>query len=110
MLQWCNITSVLYGIIVFLIKLSILLQYLRIFVLNRKSSRALFISIQILIWTSFSFYLVDTVFEIAMCIPRERIWNILMTDGHCFNGNAACIATGIFNVISDFSILVLEPA
>jgi len=60
-----------------------------------------------LIWTSFSFYLVDTVFEFAMCIPRERIWNILMTDGHCFNGNAACIATGIFNVISDFSILVL---
>lgn len=53
------------------------------------------------------FYLVDTIFEIVLCIPREKIWNPLMTGGHCFNSNAAFQATGIFNVLSDFAILIL---
>ena len=58
-------------------------------------------------WTTFLFYFVDTFFEIFMCNPREKIWNPLMEEGHCFNASALYMATGIFNVVSDFSILVL---
>ncbi len=68
---------------------------------------ALYIAIQILAWSIIGFYFVDTVFEITMCSPREKIWNLLMSTGHCFDANAAYLATGIFNVISDFSILIL---
>lgn len=106
-LQWLNISGILYGIIVFLIKLSILLQYLRILVPNRKASMFLYVAIQTLIRSNFLFYFVDTIIEIVMCTPREKIWNLLMTTGHCFNANAAYMATGVFNVVSDFSIPIL---
>lgn len=53
------------------------------------------------------FYFIDTIFEIVICNPREKIWNPLMTTGYCFNTNAAFQATGIFNVLSDFAILIL---
>jgi len=97
----------LYGIIVCLIKLSILLQYLRIFVPNRKGNMALYVAIQILAWSIIGFYFVETIFEIVMCSPREKIWNHLIITGHCFDANAANLATNIFNVISDLSILIL---
>ena len=105
--QWTNLSSIVYGPTIFFIKLSILLQYLRIFVPNRKLNMTLFIGVQACIWSILIFYLVDTVFEIALCTPREKIWNPLMTTGHCFNGYASFQATGIFNVMSDFAILLL---
>ncbi len=30
-----------------------------------------------------------------------------MTNGHCFEGDASYKASGVFNVLSDFAILVL---
>ena len=105
--QWINISGIMYGIIICLIKESILLQYLRVFVPNRKANIYLYITIQLIMWSVFLFYLIDTIFEIVMCIPREKIWNPLMKTGHCFDDNAAYMATGIFNVISDFAILVV---
>ena len=105
--QWVNIAGILFGMIICLVKVSILLQYSRIFVPNRKGNMALFVAIQSLIWTVILFYFVDTIFGIIMCIPREKIWNRLMTAGHCFNAHTAYKATGLFNVISDIFILIL---
>lgn len=107
LLYWVNLSSILYGPTIFFIKLSILLQYLRIFVPNRKGNMFMFVGVQACIWSLFLFYLVDTIFEIALCTPRKKIWNPLMTSGRCFNTDAAFQATGIFNVISDFVILGL---
>jgi hypothetical protein len=42
-----------------------------------------------------------------LCSPQERVWNKLITTGHCFDWQAKYMATGIFNVISDFEILIL---
>ena len=67
----------------------------------------LYVAIHVLAWSNIGFYLVATIFEIIMCSPREKIWNPLISTGHCYNANAAYMATGIFNVISDFSILIL---
>lgn len=55
----------------------------------------------------FVLYLVDAVFEIFMCNPKEEIWNPLLTTGHCFDSAASCRATWMFNVISDFAIPIL---
>lgn len=90
-----------------LIKVAILLQYLRIFVPHRNGNLPLFVAIHVVMWCIILFYFVDTIFEIIMCIPREKIWNLLMPEGHCFNAHAAYMATGIFNVISDFAVLIL---
>lgn len=53
------------------------------------------------------FYLVSAVFQIAMCKPREKFWDPLIRSGHCFDYFASYQASGIFNVVSDFAILIL---
>lgn len=107
MLYWVNISAVVYGFVVFFIKLSILLQYLRIFAPTRKGNMFIYVGVHVCIWSNLIFYLVETVFEIAICTPRKKIWNPLMTTGHCFSVDATFQATGVFNVISDFAILIL---
>ncbi|KAL9131152.1 MAG: hypothetical protein Q9217_000853 [Psora testacea] len=107
LLYWFNIGGILYGVVVSLIKFSILLQFLRIFVPSRQNSMPLFITIWTVFGCIFIFYFVDLIFGIIMCIPREKIWNPLMKTGHCFNEKAAYIASGIFNIFSDFAILFI---
>ena len=68
---------------------------------------SLFVAIQIVIWSNFVFYFTDFIFEITACTPREKIWNRLITTGHCRNTHAMYMASGIFNVLSDFAILIL---
>ena len=97
----------MYGFLIFFIKLSILLQYLRIFAPTRKGNMFLYVGVHVCIWTNLIFYLVETVFHIVTCTPRERIWNPLITTGHCFNIDADYQASGVFNVISDLAILIL---
>ena len=59
------------------------------------------------IWSNLIFYVVAVIFIIVLCTPRKKIWNPLMQGGHCFSFNAIFQATGVFNVISDFAILIL---
>ena len=42
-----------------------------------------------------------------MCNPREKLWNPLINTGRCFNSNTNSESSGIFNVVSDFVILIL---
>lgn len=107
MLYWVNITAITYCLVMFFIKLSILLQYLRIFRPTRQGNLFLYLGVHACIWIIFLLYFLDIMFEVVMCVPREKIWNPLMTTGHCFDDSAAYRATGIFNVLSDFAILIL---
>ena len=109
-LQWVNIVAITYAITIIFVKLSILLQYLKIFTPSRIVDRPLFIAIHASIWSVLIFYVVDIFFLIFICSPREKIWNPLMTTGHCFDSNASYKASGVFNVLSDFAILILPMA
>lgn len=104
-MQWINISSIIYGPTIFFIKLSILLQYQRIFVPNRKSNLPLFVGIQACIWSSLLFYLADIVITIMMREPCVAIWNSALNSGKCFDINGTYRGTGLFNVVSDFAIL-----
>ena len=66
-----------------------------------------YVGAHICLWLSLVIYLVETVFQIVMCTPREKIWNPLLDTGHCFDMYATFQATSVFNVISDFAILIL---
>ena len=92
---------------IFFIKLSILLQYLRIFAPTRKGNMFIYVGAHICIWSGLVMYLVETVIDIDMCTPREKIWNPLLETGRCFDIYATFKASGIYNVISDFAIFVL---
>ena len=85
-------------------KLSILLQYLRIFVPTHTGR--LHRIVQVLIWFNIKFYSALTFVVIFEYIPREKIWKPLKT-GHCVDINSSFIISAAVNVISDFSISLL---
>jgi len=107
LLYYAEIAYIIYGPTIFFIKLSILLQYLRIFVPSRASNMRLFVAIHTIIWTTLLFYTIDTFIQIFLCSPRAYFWNRFIVGGHCLNLTAALKATGLFNVFSDFAIFLL---
>lgn len=103
-----TVAAVLYGIPVFLTKLSILLQYLRIFNPHTyKRTNLMFWAPYALIWTNLGFYLVTSLIAIFGCKPIAKAWDPLITRGHCLNRHATAIAVAIINCLTDFMILVL---
>ncbi|KAL8806544.1 MAG: hypothetical protein Q9223_004598 [Gallowayella weberi] len=103
---WFQTTAAVYSPAEFLIRLSILLQYLRVFVPNKRNNRVMFYAIHLLIWCNLIFYLSKFIGLLAICVPRRKLWQP-WTEGHCGNPNTWFVASGIFNVISDFAIFVL---
>lgn len=106
-LEWlklANAEEICYGPLIFIAKLSILLQYIRIFVPTHRS--AIYYWIVVLIWSNALFYVADTLVEIFQCVPRAKIWDPTMP-GRCVNVNIAFVTTAAVNVVSDFSILLL---
>ena len=74
LLQWINVTAIIYIPTEFLIRLSILLQYLRIFVPNRQSNRFMYYASHALIWCNLIFYLSKFIGLLAICNPRKKLW------------------------------------
>lgn len=100
--QWVNVFEVLYPPLIGLTKLSICLQYAHIFVLNRDKR----------FWYLQGFMVVNTLYFIACftvtifrCSPRAKIWNPELP-GTCVEYGIIFLAIGLFNVVSDFLMLV----
>lgn len=107
LLYWVNVVIIVYDPVNIFVKLSILLQYSRIFNPTGRKHLPMFIAIRSCIWSIFVFYFVEMFFNIFQCSPRQEIWNKLETTGYCYNTNAIDKASGVFNVITDFAILIL---
>jgi len=106
LLYYSYIVQTMYGPVIFTVKLSILLQYLHVFVPSRVGSLPMYWGIHIVLGANFLLYFIDTWIQIFSCSPIAFSWNKLLK-GHCVNVDAGQIATGTFNVISDFAILLL---
>jgi hypothetical protein len=91
----------LYGIGTMFIKASILLFYLRF-----PCERSLKIVTYIVLFVVCFYSLFGAFTFLLMCRPVERYWNPNIP-GKCLNFKAAFLATGIFNVATDFTILSL---
>ncbi|KAK0508112.1 hypothetical protein JMJ35_009196 [Cladonia borealis] len=94
--------EVLYPPVIALVKLSICLQLIRIFVANHGKE---FWCIQIFIWINMSYFLTLTFFSIFQCNPIAKFWDVEL-QGHCFDLSEYFIATGIFNFVSDIVMLL----
>ncbi|KAL8724487.1 MAG: hypothetical protein Q9166_007921 [cf. Caloplaca sp. 2 TL-2023] len=105
-LYYSYVSAIMYGITVFIIKLSILLQYMKIFA-SAQIRNSLYWGILAIIWINFAFYFAITFAEIFLCSPREKYWDVFNTTGHCHDRNAANIAAGCVNSFSDFVIILL---
>lgn len=55
----------------------------------------------------FLFYTADIFLTLFICVPREKIWNMLYDGGKCMDYNALVVASAAFNIITDFFILLL---
>ncbi len=93
-----------YGPIMFITKLSILLQIRRLFKASVKDRFR--IALDIIIWLNALFYFADTVVEIFQCVPRSKIFDPQIP-GRCVNISDAIIVTACINIASDISIFVL---
>lgn len=103
--QYGRVEGATYTFTVFLLKLSILLQYLRTFV-PLKTRNAMYWACHILLWLNFVFYLVSFFLTIFICTPIRKSW-VLWIEGRCLDFNMLLITTGVINTVSDLSILVL---
>ena len=61
---------------------------------------------RVCIWRTFSFSGIYLFLNTFMCNPRGWLWNPSMTTGHCLNGNTNSESSGIFNVASNFAVLI----
>lgn len=103
--QYLRVGDTMYGFVIFLIKLAILLQYLRIFV-PLKTHNAFFWTCHGLIWLNCMYYLVCAFLNIFACLPINKFWKPWI-EGHCLDFRAVNVSAAVINTASDFSILIL---
>lgn len=99
-----NAKEILNSPTIYFVKVSIVLQFQRIFVPLKKGTA--YYSIQAIIWLNGIYYIVTFVAGILTCVPRRKIWEPT-TRGHCLNSVNWFVASGLINVVSDFAILMI---
>ena len=117
------VETILYEPAIVLVKVSILLQYVTLFVVHRKNF--FHFLVHAIIWGNVIFYVVVTflfIYRVSLesrrdnirlfnrlifeqCKPRRKLW-IPKTPGVC-HGYARGITSGAGNVVTDFLILIL---
>ena len=102
------IGKALYIISITICKLSILFQFLRIFVPTRYGNAVMFWCTTALMVLNVIFYIIEFFLNIMQCSPRARLWNREIS-GTCI-GTSNIVYTAGFNVISDLIILILPLA
>ena len=94
----------LYGPSVFFAKLSILLLYLRIFSPDRWTRLFIYLGI----WVIFIYYMVTASIFVGLCSPRHgESWPVALLSSRCGETMVMTYVQGIFNIVSDFYVLVL---
>ena len=102
--QLVNTIQILYSPVIFITKLSILIQVKHIFAPTRR--KAAYYVCHLMIWINLLFYTAITFVAIFTCTPREKFWKP-STPGHCVNMNIVNIITSIINSVSDLTLLLL---
>ncbi|KAL8648073.1 MAG: hypothetical protein Q9226_006152 [Calogaya cf. arnoldii] len=99
-----TVETIIYDPIIVLVKISILLQYVTLFVAHRRS--VFHYTIHATIWIIVLFYIAVTFVYIFSCNPRRKLW-IPSTPGHCQHEHGRGVFSGSINIASDFVILIL---
>jgi hypothetical protein len=101
---------VIYCPLSFLVKMAILVQYLKIFAPSRSANRVMFFGAWATIISTFIAYTFFTFYTLFYCTPRRMIWFKLVPGGKCHDVNDILISQGAFNMASDIIILLLPTA
>ncbi|KAF2642952.1 hypothetical protein P280DRAFT_538799, partial [Massarina eburnea CBS 473.64] len=104
-LYYLNIASIMYGIVIMLLKTAILLEWARIFV-PRGFRDIFWWTCHITIMINVLFYVSFTFIQIFPCVPRQRHWNPTIP-GTCLDVAKVNIVAACINFVSDLGILLL---
>jgi len=104
--QLGSILAILWPLLSLFAKLSILLQYIRIFVPNRGK---MYYLVHSFIWINIIIFSLQFFLAIFQCTPRTKLWDPSLP-GQCINWLVDLTVTGVFNLISDFCILIMPFA
>ena len=104
-LQYSRIIIPFYSIESLLIKVAILLQYLRVLV-PLKTRNLMFWACHALIWLNFIFYSIFFFLVLFACKPVRRYWNPWI-EGSCIDGDKLNAFASSFIATSDILILIL---
>lgn len=107
-LQYARIVSALYCIEILLVKVAILLQYLRVFV-PLKNRNLMFWACHALIWLNFFVYVTCFFLVVFPCEPVKKFWNPWI-EGSCLDGGKLNAFVSAFNAVSDLLILILPQS
>ncbi|KAJ8065225.1 hypothetical protein OCU04_005930 [Sclerotinia nivalis] len=99
-----NILEIIYGPAMFAAKASVILQLMQIFTANAKNF--VYWSFITLLGLNGAFYFSIFVAFILACVPRAKITDPSLP-GTCISINGSILATSVFNIVSDLSILIL---
>lgn len=107
MLKHVHIGSMIYAMTIMCLKITILLDWLRLFVPTGQRN-VFFWTSHGLIWATIIFYVSGIFLEMFACKPLQMIWEPLFVGGRCtVDLDASNASTAIFNLISDVIILAL---
>lgn len=104
--KWYHVGSIIYGLIICSVKLSILQQYIQIFMPTKLPKHLYWLTLFLMAANVVS-YIIFTFLEIFVCSPIEKAWDPLVTGGHCLDILALSTAASGINTGSDFIILVI---
>lgn len=96
----------MYGPVILLASLSILLQYLRVFVPSRYSNRFMYYGTHFLIWLGSVFCVVGTFVGVFVCSPVRKAWNPFVT-GRCLDLKRNLLVVARSRTSFEFLILIL---
>lgn len=96
--------EMVYGPTVFFAKLSLFLLYLRIFSPDRRTRFFIYFGIA----CTFIVYMTTAITATALCAARKgESWPVALLSSRCSKAMAMTYIQGIFNVVSDFYVLIL---
>ncbi|KAH8730008.1 hypothetical protein GQ44DRAFT_673671 [Phaeosphaeriaceae sp. PMI808] len=97
---------IIWGILILLLKVAILLQYLRLFVPDGLRGLAFWAS-HIVLWLNVAYYIAFTFIFMFVCQPRALFWDKTITNGKCLDIFGINVISAVICVVSDLAILIL---
>lgn len=104
-IQYFRLSWIFYNISILLIKVSMLIQILRIFVPRGSQSRTYYV-IHALMWITILYYTIMAFLHVFTCQPIHKLWHPWVK-GKCMNLGAMAITTATVNVFTDLCILAI---
>ncbi|KAI1813012.1 hypothetical protein GGS20DRAFT_555431 [Poronia punctata] len=103
-LQYCAL--IIWGVVMLLLKVVILLQYLRVFV-PRGTRNFTFWTAHALMYLNIVYYVAFIFLQMFSCNPMEKYWDKTITGGYCMDIYAVNVSGAVVCLVSDLAIFLL---